>query len=60
MGGHTQHLINVEDINKEKHTYTKAVDIRRLFKGTNLHLLLLIWPRGHTLHSPEKSKNRND
>ena len=31
VGGHTQHLINVEDINKEKHTYTKAIDIRRLF-----------------------------
>ena len=31
VGGHTQHLINVEDINKEKHTYSKAADLRRLF-----------------------------
>mgnify|MGYP003683624845 CR=1 FL=1 len=30
-GGHTQHIIKKEDINKAKHTYPKAAVLHRLF-----------------------------
>ena len=39
-----------------KETYPKTADLRQLFYGINAPLLLLTYPQGNALHTPEKAK----
>ena len=40
-GGHTQHIIKEEEINKAKHTYLKPAYLLHLFSRFTSHLHLL-------------------
>ena len=57
-GGNTNsiHVIKVEKINKEKHSYPRAAVLCLLFKETALRALVLTLPRDSALHNPEKAK----
>ena len=54
-GDQTLHVIKKEEIDMEKHIYTKAADLHRIFFKKVSRLLLLTLPRGNALYSPEKA-----